>query len=332
MRAYKILPRTVLCQVGLLSRDALRRLSWMDWYITHGKNAEGTCRHFNISKSVFYRWKNRFNKYNLSSLEFDTKTRRPHNTRAMTTPLYVLGKIYQIRKADLEKSKYEIHEELKRGGILVSHKVIQKVINRNPELLNIQHKKRVRDKKKRSIVRLKAESVLREKCLGSLVQVDTKYFYVLGRKFYLFSAIDCKSRYGFIFCYKTITSLSAQDFIKRVREYFPFPIQAINTDNGSEYLLNFHKEIESWGIPHFFTDPHCPKQNGRVERFHQTAEYEYFNYQDDLLDDLELINYHCAIFNTKYNTQRFHRALGYKTPQEYVLILLNQKGGQPFSI
>jgi len=46
----------------------------------------------------------------------------------------------------------------------------------------------------------------------------------------------------------------------------------------------------SWGIPHFFTDPHCPKQNGRVERLHQTAEYEYFNYQYDLLDDLDEIN------------------------------------------
>jgi len=35
--------------------------------------------------------------------------------------------------------------------------------------------------------------------------------------------------------------------------------------------LNFHKEIMAWGIPHFFTDPHCPKQNGRVERLHQNS-------------------------------------------------------------
>lgn len=333
MRAYKILPKSVfLTQGSSLSRDALRRLEWMDWYFTHGKNAESTCRHFSISKSVFYRWFNRFNKYNLKSLEFDPGTRRPHNTRSMTTPKEVISLIYQLRKQDLEKSKYEIQEELKREGILVGQTAIQKVINRNPELLNTQHRKRVRAHRKRSIARLKAEVALREKDLGSLVQVDTKYLYVLGRKFYLFSAIDCKSRYGFVWCYRTISSLSGQDFIKKAREYFPFPILAINTDNGSEYLLNFHKEIDSWGVPHFFTDPHCPKQNGRVERFHQTAEYEYFNYQDDLLDELDLINYHCNLFNTKYNTKRFHRSLGYKTPQECVLLLLNQKGGQPFSI
>ena len=161
--------------------------------------------------------------------------------------------------------------------------------------------------------------------MGSLVQVDTKYFYVLKGKFYIFSAIDCKSRYGFIYCYKTISSASGKDFIKRVREYFPFSISAINTDNGSEYLFEFHKEIISWGIPHFFTDPHCPKQNGRVERFHQTAEYEYFNYQDDLLDDLDMINERCMEFNNKYNYHRYHGAIKYQKPGKYVAILLQEK-------
>lgn len=125
---------------------------------------------------------------------------------------------------------------------------------------------------------------------------------------------------------------SGQGFFKKVREYFPFPIQAINTDNGSEYLLNFHKEVDSWGIPHYFTDPHCPKQNGRVERLYQTAEYEFFNYQNDLIDDLEEINKRCMDFNTKYNTKRFHRSLGYKTPQEVVLQFQQQKGELPSSI
>jgi len=141
---------------------------------------------------------------------------------------------------------------------------------------------------------------------------------VLGNTYYIFSAIDCKTRFAFLYCYRSISSRSGKDFIKRVREYFPFEIQAINTDNGSEYLLEFHKEIESWGIPHYFTDPHCPKQNGRVERFHQTAEYEFFNYQD-LFDDVEYIRTLCMKFNTKYNTKRYHRSLGYKTPIQVVL-------------
>ncbi len=315
-----------------LSKDALRRLTWIDWYCTHGKNAQLTCRHFGISKSLFYRWLNRFNKGNLKTLEFDTKTRRPRRVRTMTTPASIQKRIYDIRLNDLEKSKYEIQAELRDEGVFIGRKCIEKIIKRHPELLNTQHKRRVKKHRNYKIARIKAAIELREKGLGSLVQVDTKYFYVLGRKFYIFSAIDCKSRYGFIYCYRSISSTSGKDFIKRVRQYFPFEIQAINTDNGSEYLLNFHKEILSWGIPHYFTNPHCPKQNGRVERLHQTAEYEYFNYQEDLLDDLDEINKHCMLFNEKYNTKRFHRSLGYKRPAEYVRMLQEEKGGQPFSI
>jgi len=100
-----------------LSKDGLRRLLWIDWYYAHGKNAESTCRHFGISKSVFYRWFNRFDKNNLKSLEFDTQLRRPHTLREMTTPARILKLIYDIRFSDISKSKYEIQEELKRNGI-----------------------------------------------------------------------------------------------------------------------------------------------------------------------------------------------------------------------
>src|SRR5579884_61337 len=277
MRAFKQFPK-IQVTTSKLSKDALKRLAWFDYYYSHNDNASLTCRYFGISRDTFYLWKKRFNPRQLQTLEFDTKTRRPHKLREMTTPKWLQQRIYDIRLLDPEKSKYEIQAELRNEGIAVGRKCIEKIIKRHPELLNTQHRKRVRKHRVYKIARIKAAKELREKTLGSLVQVDTKYLPILGNTYYLFSAIDCKSRYGFIYCYRSISSRSGKEFIQKVREYFPFPIQAINTDNGSEYLLEFHKEIESWGIPHYFTNPHCPKQNGRVERFHQTAEYEYFNY------------------------------------------------------
>src|SRR4030042_1511695 len=143
MRAYKILPVQQI-RAACLSPDALKRLWWIDWYRSHERNAEQTCRHFGISKSVFYRWKSRYNPKNLKTLEDDKKTRRPHHLRSMTTPSWIIKRIYDIRKANLEKSKYEIQEELKRRGISVGQSTIQKVINRHPELHNAKHKQRVR--------------------------------------------------------------------------------------------------------------------------------------------------------------------------------------------
>lgn len=330
MRHYRIFSWEQI-QDSSLSRDGLRRLLWIDWYYSHGKNAEGTCRHFGISKSLFYRWFNRFDKRNLKTLEFDTRTRRPHRLREMTTPFWIRNKIYEIRKQDPEKSKYEIQIELRNQGIFAGQTAIGKIIKRHPELQNLQHKKNLQKHRNYAIARIKAARQLREKDLGSLVQIDTKHLYILGKRFYLFVAVDSKSRYGFIWCYKNASSLSAADFLLKAIDYFPFKIKAVNTDNGPEYLLNFHKLTEELNISHYFTTPHTPKMNGRAERLIQTVEYEFFNYQYDLLPDIDEINKRCLIFNDKYNNKRYHRAISYRTPSEFVMLYL-QKGGQPFSI
>ena len=324
MRAYKIVPLPEI-KAASLSRDALRRLTWIDWYHSHGKNAERTCRHFSLSKSVFYRWLGRFSKYNLRTLEFNTKTRRPRHLREMTTNPTILKRIYDIRLADLSKSKYEIHEELEREGTKAAHNVIQKVINRHLELKNLS-KRVAKQKRKYSIARIRASRELKDKAPGSLIQIDTKHLYVLGVRLYLFVAIDCKSRLGFVEAYTTASSRVAADFLSKVVNYFPFPIEAINTDNGSEYLLNFHKLITDLGITHYFTYPNTPKMNARVERLIQTLIYEFLNLQDDLIPEIEAIRSKCREFNYKYNYLRFHQSLGYKTPAEYVNNLLTEKG------
>lgn len=326
MRAFRIVS-PVQVKNYHLSKDALKRLAWIDWYVSHRRNAQATCRHFGLSKSVFYRWLKRFNRSNLTTLEFNTKTRRPKKLRTMITPRWIIDRVYTIREADLEKSKYEIQAELAEEGIVLGYNTIQKIINRHPELANTQHRMKVRKHRNYSIARIKAARELREKYLGSLVQIDTKHLYILGKRFYLFAAIDCKSRYGFVWCYQSIASSCAADFLQKVGTFFPFPLLAINTDNGSEYLLNFHKACEEKGITHYFTYPHTPQMNGRVERFIQTVEYEFFNYQDDLLPEITEINQRCLIFNEKYNTRRYNQALGYRTPLWYVTKLLAERGG-----
>lgn len=331
MRAFKIIP-LVTVRSANLSTAALKRLTWFDYYHTHGENISLTCRHFGISRDTFYLWKKKFNPNNLHSLEDNKQTRTPHHLREMTTPFRILKRIYDIRLHDLEKSKYEIHEELLREGVSVCHDTIQKVINRHIELRNTQHRSILKKHRIYTIARLRAAKELKEKELGSLIQIDTKYLYILGKRFYLYVAIDCKSRYAFIWAYGSCNSTNAADFLTKVMDYFPFPIRAINTDNGSEYLLNFHKLITELNIPHYFSHPHTPKENSRAERLIQTTEYEFFNYQYDLLPNLKDINSRCLLFNDKYNNKRFHQALKYKTPSEYVYNHLQIQKGELYVI
>lgn len=331
MRAYKIFPLKQIKSANL-SKAALKRLYWFDWYQTHGKNVSLTCRYFGISRDSFYHWKKNFKPYNLQTLEDDTSNRRPHHLREMTTEAWKLKRIYDLRLTDCEKSKWEIHEELKRQNIRIAHNVIQKIINRHPELRNTQHAVKLVKHRNFKIARIRAARELKEKDLGSLVQIDTKHLYILGRRFYLFVAIDCKSRYAYIWCYANASSASAADFLTKVIDYFPFTIDAVNTDNGPEYLLSFHKKCQELGFIHYFNYPHTPKMNGRAERLIQTAEYEFFNYQHDLMPTLEDINSRCELFNDKYNNRRFHQSLGYKTPTEYVSNYLQEKGGHLYGM
>ena len=75
-----------LVRQGTVSKGAARRLRWMDHYADHG-NAGLTCRYFGISAQTFYRWKNRFDPYDLTTLEEDS--RRPHQVRHRETPAEV---------------------------------------------------------------------------------------------------------------------------------------------------------------------------------------------------------------------------------------------------
>ena len=85
-----------IARVPVLSREAKKRLQWMDWYRRHGRNARLTCRHFGISPSAFYRWERRYDSRNLRSLE--DRSRRPHHVRQPMTPPALVACMKALRE------------------------------------------------------------------------------------------------------------------------------------------------------------------------------------------------------------------------------------------
>src|SRR5712664_5004007 len=65
-----------------VSRAAQARLQWMLFYFFNARNAARTCRHFGISRQTFYRWKRRFDRHELSTLE--GHSHRPRRVRQPT--------------------------------------------------------------------------------------------------------------------------------------------------------------------------------------------------------------------------------------------------------
>jgi transposase-like protein len=106
-----------------------------------------------------------------------------------------------------------------------------------------------------------------------------------GTKYYLFVAIDRATRLMIYKIYDAKTSENTDDFAHLVKEFFPFKITHILTDNGLEFTNRLivskkgkhcekpsllDKFCEQENIDHRLTKPHTPKTNGMVEKVNDT--------------------------------------------------------------
>jgi len=96
----------------------------------------------------------------------------------------------------------------------------------------------------------------------------------------------------------------------------PFPLAALQTDNGSEFLKHFDKAADDMLLTHYFSHPYCPKENAFVERTIQTTVTELWAFKDGytVTDLNEVVDE----WNYTYNHERPHQSLGYMTPMEFL--------------
>jgi len=315
---------------SIISQEAQVRLAWMDYYSKTG-NGRLTCRHFGISPDTFYRWKRKYQKDNLKSLEDDRKSRRPNILRHPQTSTLVVEKIKTLRKAyprwGKEKIFILLRKELikeRKESLLVSVSTIGRTIERlkqrgylkEPIINYISTKKRY----------LKRDWAVRKpkdyevKSIGDLVEVDTLDIRPIPgiiRK--QFTARDIISKWDTIEVYGNATANLAAKFLDNLVLRCPFEIKAIQVDGGSEFKKEFEQECQKRNIKLFVLPPHSPKLNGCVERANRTHTEEFYEVNDFSLD-LEELNSQLRKWETIYNTIRPHKSLGYLTPQEYVII------------
>lgn len=99
-----------------LSELARRRLAWVDAYRECG-NAAQVCRHFSIPLRTFWRWKRRYDPWDLKSLE--NRSRRPMRSPRRTRIL-IERRILALKSEHLRWGKEKIALFLRKNGIPVS--------------------------------------------------------------------------------------------------------------------------------------------------------------------------------------------------------------------
>jgi putative transposase len=108
---------------------------------------------------------------------------------------------------------------------------------------------------------------------------------------------------------------AAVDTLPKREDGKPEATPEIRSDNGSGYISKeFKIVLKENGLGHHRIKPHCPEENGLIERMHRTLREELDG--EDLKNLLEAEKVFGRIVR-RYNQERLHSALGYLTPADY---------------
>lgn len=118
-------------------------------------------------------------------------------------------------------------------------------------------------------------------CLRGKIKTD-------GKRLYQWTAIDECTRLRFVYGFDEHTPENTVKFFKMLRKAFPFEIQTVQTDNGTEFTYRFISEtkecpfdtyLNELKIVHKLIPPRTPWHNGKVERSHRNDQRYFYDWE-----------------------------------------------------
>lgn len=305
------------------SAEAKRRMVVVKWFLEHDRRLRLTARHFAHSADTVRHWVDAYEQRGPNGLEVGS--RRPKNVRQPQTPPRVVQRILELREENPGIGREKVHRLLLAEGISISPKGIDRVIGRLKARGVLREPIFLRKSPKPHLKRLRRPHDLSVDEPGALVQMDSKHVQLAnGKTVFQFGAIDCFTRKRVVDLAPSLTSEEGARFLDKVISGFPFPVQAIQSDGGSEFLGAFIKSVTELHLTHYFNRPYYPQGNGRIERSFRTDDDEFYHVQD-LPADLGGLRTALIAWNQRYESWRLHQALGYLTPDQFYQQWLSRK-------
>ncbi|MFC1668667.1 integrase core domain-containing protein [Chlamydiota bacterium] len=232
----------------------------------------------------------------------------------------------KILTKDEERTIIAIQRRFHANAFEIHH-LIEGYFNVHPSVSTIYRTfKRypLNDKRKKYIKRYE------KRYPGELLHADTyglsKTLVSDRKKHHVFGIIDDCSRLCYIELIDRQTAADASQAFSRAYKWFH--VHGINpekvmTDNGPEFTAYtsqkakdthfFETMLKIFKVTHCCTKPYRPQTNGKIERFWKILSHECILCQRTTLSKKELIN-ELNGFMYRYNYQRRHGSLNYKTP------------------
>ena len=315
--------RTIRFRSMRNKQEVDRRMKILGFWKEHGTKA--TRDAFGISRRTLFRWQLALEK-NTGHLDaLDPLSTAPKGRRRREVLPEVEAYIIHERTEHPRLGKAKLAILLREDGYRVSESYVGRVISNLKERTLLPSGKKFSYYARTGAYR--EQPVFRRKKLRRVhkrgMELDTIIRFKDGTKRYILTAIDVERKFAFAGAYTTHSSASAADFLQRVIEVCPFPIEELQTDNGSEFARFFEEACITLGLTHFNTHVRSPKENAFIERFNRTISEDFIMLNRPLLrDDVHAFNLKMVDWLLWYNTRRPHESLGMVSPLRYIVSTL----------
>lgn len=254
----------------MITPKALHKARVLAFWEKHGLQA--TIEAFSIKRSTLFLWKKQQKEGNGAIEALNERSKTPRNKRKRSWPMQITFEIKRHRELHPNIGKDKLHMLLRPFCVphnlhVPSVSTIGRIIKDCGGLRRFPQKVRHNGK----IVPIKRKKVLRKPknftaaYEGHLVALDTIERFVHGCRRYVITFEDIYTRFSFAWGTTSHASLAAKEFFEYCLMVFPYPIEFVLTDNGSEFMKHFDEELRRLHLIHYHTYPKTPKMNAHCE-------------------------------------------------------------------
>ncbi len=262
--------------------------------VRNGYGIRKTARHFGYSHSALITWMHESKCMQSSAQTIPTRSSRPHHHPHALSDA-IVERILDLREERNQCAEI-LHHRLLTEGVSVSLSSVKRILKKY-EMTRFSKWKQWHVYPPRPL----------PKAPGILVEMDT----VHCEGIFVHTSIDVCSRWADVVPTLRSTTHVSAHALAHVESLFPFPIQVLQTDHGSEFSPWFTQHCMHKGILHRHSRVRTPTDNGHIERFNRTLREECLNRIPH-----SFLSYQKEIpkFLRYYNHERPHMALMMKTP------------------